>query len=124
MHKCNRTVYGNLHNISARVESNIETAVTHRRKLTALFYHKVMVDYPYHVSVYFLVIYNVLNKFYYPKMLLIYYPKFLFVVIYLFSQFYEKFSNESLSLKIIVIFERNRVKSSPILKNDKKNDGS
>ena len=44
---------------------------------------------------------------YYPKVLLIYYPKFIFVVIYLFSNYYEKFFNEYLYLKIILMFEIN-----------------
>ena len=44
-----------------------------------------------------------------PKCLFIYYPKFKFVVIYLFSHYYEKLSNESLSVNILLMFDINRV---------------
>ena len=52
-----------------------------------------------------------------PTFLFIYYLKFIFVVIHLFSQYYEKSSNESLSMKILLLFEINRVIFSTNLKN-------
>ena len=61
----------------------------------------MMVNYPHYVLRAFLAIKNVLNTFYHPTFLFIYHSKFIFIPI---KKNYEMFSNESLSLIILLIF--------------------